>query len=544
MPEKPLRVMLIDDDRDDYLLTRELFEEIPGNGFSLDWAPDYDSGLEAIERCEHDVFLLDHRLGGRTGLELLREVMRKGCKSPVILLTGHNDRELDQAALEAGASDYLVKGQLDAANLERSIRYALQQKRHAEELESRVRERTEELARANAQLQEEVAERRRAEEALREAHRRKDAFLAMLAHELRNPLAPIRNALEVLRLAGDDPVRREEARAVMERQLQQAVRLVDDLLDLARIGQGKIELRRDRVPLAAVVQRAVETSRPLLESAGHQLTVCLPAQPVLLDVDPARMAQVLSNLLNNAAKYTEPGGHVWLTAEVQRDGPQAPPQLTLRVRDTGVGIPPGVLPLVFELFAQEERSRGRSQGGLGIGLALVRGLVELHGGTVDAASDGPGKGSEFLVHLPLPRQEPQAKGARGPSPDPAVSPASSRKRVLVVDDNRDAAESLALLLRLNGYDVRVAYDGEAALQVARDYLPDVAVLDLGLPRLDGYEVARRIRQEPALAGITLVAASGYGQEEDRRRSGEAGFDLHLIKPVEMEDLLRILSARP
>jgi signal transduction histidine kinase len=544
MPEKPLRVMLIDDDRDDYLLTRELFEEIPGNGFSLDWAPDYDSGLEAIERCEHDVFLLDHRLGGRTGLELLREVMRKGCKSPVILLTGQHDRELDQAALEAGASDYLVKGEIDAASLERSVRYALQQKRHAEELESRVRERTEELARANAQLQEEVAERRRAEEALREAHRRKDEFLAMLAHELRNPLAPIRNALEVLRLAGDDPARREEARAVMERQLQQAVRLVDDLLDLARIGQGKIELRRERVPLASVVQRAVETSRPLLESADHQLTVCLPAQPVLLDADPARLAQVLSNLLNNAAKYTEPGGHVWLTAEVQREGAQGAPELTLRVRDTGVGIPPEVLPQVFELFAQEERSRGRSQGGLGVGLTLVRGLVELHGGTVEAVSDGPGRGSEFIVRLPLPRQEALPKGNPGAAPELSGPPLSSRKKVLVVDDNRDAAESLSLLLRLNGYEVRTAYDGEAALQAARDYLPDVAVLDLGLPRMDGYEVARRIRQEPALAGITLVAASGYGQEEDRRRSGEAGFDQHLIKPVEMEDLLGILNARP
>ena len=398
----PIRVLLVDDDQDDYFLTRELLAEIPGKRFHLDWVPTYDAGLEAISRGEHEVFLIDYRLGAKTGLDLLREAQEKGCFGPMILLTGQGELEVDQAAMRARAADYLEKSRLDPTLLERSIRYALQQRRYEADLERKVEERTLELQRINKTLEQEIAERHRAEEALREADRRKDEFLATLAHELRNPLAPIRNALEIMRLASGNPKAIEQARVMTERQVTQMVRLIDDLLDISRITRGKLRLEIEDLFLGEVIESAVEISRPMIEKAGLTLNVTLPKAPVPLKGDRVRLSQVFSNLLNNAAKYTESGGSVTVTVEVSD-------AIYVRVRDTGVGIPAEMLPRLFELFTQVDRSLNRSQGGLGIGLALVRRLTEMHDGTVEATSDGPGKGSEFVVRLPLGG----ARGAKG-----------------------------------------------------------------------------------------------------------------------------------
>jgi PAS domain S-box-containing protein len=371
------------------------------------------------------------------------------------------------------------------------------------------------------------------EDELREVDRRKDEFLATLAHELRNPLAPIRNSLHVLRLADND---RETMRVheMIDRQVNHLIRLVEDLLEVARITSGKIELRRERIDLADVVRAAVETSRPAIERARHRLEVSLPDEPLVLEADSVRLAQVLANLLNNAAKYTEESGAIWLAA--RRQGRWA----TLSVRDTGVGIPPAMLPRVFDLFTQVDRTLGRSQGGLGIGLALVKRLVEMHGGSVEATSGGWGAGSEFTVRLPL--AAPLAVPASVPMA-PEESPASPtpRRRFLVVDDNRDAAESLALLLRLHGVDVEVAYDGASALETLRRQRCETVFLDLGMPGMDGFEVAARIRREPDLGGIVLVALTGWGQPEHRRQTTDAGFDHHLVKPVSLPELRSLLG---
>jgi PAS domain S-box-containing protein len=373
-------------------------------------------------------------------------------------------------------------------------------------------------------------ERKRAEEALREADRRKDEFLAMLSHELRTPLAPIRNGLHVLRLTGG-PGPAATALEMMDRQMQHLTRLVDDLLDVARLTRGKIRLDRRPVDLAEVVTRAVEAARPLVEARQHELTVSLPAGPLPLEADPLRLAQVLTNLLHNAAKFTPEGGRLTLSAVV------AGAEVVVRVRDNGVGIPAAVLPHVFELFAQADQPLDRSEGGLGVGLTLARSLVEMHGGSVAAHSDGPGRGSEFVVRLPL--REGPGPGAGPAGEERGTAPGA--RRVLVVDDNRDAAESLAMLLRATGHEVRTAHAGPAALEAARAHRPEVVLLDIGLPGLDGYEVARRLRAEPGFKGALLVALTGYGQDEDRRRSQAAGFDLHLVKPVDLATLQDALS---
>jgi PAS domain S-box-containing protein len=378
-------------------------------------------------------------------------------------------------------------------------------------------------------LEEEL--RRRADE-LAEADRRKDEFLAMLAHELRNPLSPIRSAVEVMQQLGlADPTLRW-AHDVVQRQVLHLSRLVDDLLDVSRINRDLIRLQRRPVELAEVVGQAVETVRPLLDGRQHRLTVALPPEKLWLEADPTRLVQVFTNLLHNAAKYTEPGGRVTVTAE--RAGPEA----LVRVRDTGVGIAPGLLPHIFDPFTQADHSLARSGGGLGVGLTLVRRLVQMHGGAVEAFSAGPGQGSEFTVRLPL-RPAPDRPGA---APDGEAAPARRRK-VLIVDDNVEGAQGLGLLLRLRGHRVVLAHDGEAAVEVARAQRPDVVVLDIGLPKLDGYAVARELRRLPGLAGVLLIAATGYGQDEDRRRAREAGFDYHLIKPVD-PNVLSELLARP
>jgi signal transduction histidine kinase/integral membrane sensor domain MASE1/ActR/RegA family two-component response regulator len=367
---------------------------------------------------------------------------------------------------------------------------------------------------------------------LAEADRRKDEFLAMLAHELRNPLAPLRNALEILKMRGADATMAGEAREMMERQLQQLVRLVDDLLDVSRINRGKIQLRKECIDLSAAISRAIETTRPVIDARGHELIVSLPDEPLTVEADRTRLAQVVANLLNNAAKYTEKAGRIWLTAE------RAGAEVVIRVRDTGIGIRPDLLPHVFDLFVQSERSLERSQGGLGIGLTLVRSLVEMHGGSVTAQSEGVGKGSEFIFRLPVLVEQTQAE-TRGADARPAA--ALPRRRVLVVDDNVDAAESLAMLLRISGQDVRVAHNGPAALETAAAYHPELVLLDIGLPGMTGYEVAERLRAQAGFDGTVLAAVTGYGQEEDRRRSRAAGIDYHLVKPVELEAVEAILT---
>jgi len=375
-------VLLIDDDKDDYFLTKELVGDIPGGRFTLDWASTYDAGLRAICGGTHDVYLLDYRLGAKTGIDLLKEADSHGYSGPVILLTGQGQSRTDLEALDAGADDYLEKTGLTPAILERAMRYALVQHRAATELERKVHERTEELAEAN--------------EALREANRRKDEFLSTLGHELRNPLAPILNGLEIMRLAADNPESITRQRERLERQVAQMTRLVEDLLDVSRITTGKLRLNREPLTLQQVVESALEISRPHLEKSRIVLSVNLPAEPVSLLADRVRLAQVFSNLLNNAAKYTEAGGRVSLNADLENAG-----SVRVRVRDSGVGIPAELLPMIFELFTQVNHTLNRSQGGLGVGLALVRRLVELHDGTVSAHSDGPGKGAEFTVILPL-----------------------------------------------------------------------------------------------------------------------------------------------
>jgi PAS domain S-box-containing protein len=378
-----------------------------------------------------------------------------------------------------------------------------------------------------------ITDRKRAEEALKEADRRKDEFLALLAHELRNPLAPIRNGLQVMRLAGDNADAVAKARAMMDRQLAHMVRLIDDLLDVSRISRNKMELRRSRVLLSDVISSAVETARPQVEAGGHELTVSLPPEPVYLDADLTRLAQVFANLLTNSAKYTEPGGHIWLTAERRGN------EVVASVRDTGIGIPGEALPNIFDMFSQVDRSLERTAGGLGIGLALVKGLVEMHGGTVAAASDGPGAGSTFTVRLPALAGEPEPLPvAPADANGHALGPA---RRVLVVDDNRDSAGSMAAMLRLLGHEVATAHDGLEAVAAAEAFRPEVILMDVGMPRLNGLDATRRIREQDWGRRPTIVALTGWGQDADRARTRAAGCDGHLVKPVSLFDLQNLLT---
>ena len=381
-----------------------------------------------------------------------------------------------------------------------------------------------ERRRAEKQLQEQAA-------ALAEADRRKNEFLAMLAHELRNPLAPIRNAAQVLALSAGNREVVRSASEMIGRQVGQMVRLVDDLLDVSRISRGKIELRRERIELASSVHHAVEAARSLYHSMGHDLTVTLPPKPIYLNADPTRLAQVVGNLLNNACKFTDKGGRISLT--VERAGGRA----VIRVRDTGIGIAADQLPHIFDMFTQVDTSLERSVSGLGIGLTLVKNLVEMHDGTVEVSSAGLGRGSEFVVRLPVSAVTPEPP----PEPPPGEPEPTTGRRILVVDDNRDSAESLADLLKLTGNETHTAHDGLEAVEAAATFRPGVVLLDIGLPKMNGYEAARKIRAQPWGKGMVLVALTGWGQDEDRRKSKEAGFDGHLVKPVDLAALTKLLA---
>lgn len=395
-----------------------------------------------------------------------------------------------------------------------------------------------------------LSERKRLEDELRkhaseldEADKRKNEFLAMLGHELRNPLAPIRNAVKIMKQRGSEDPALCWARDVIDHQVQQLAQLVDDLLEISRVTRGKVRLQKEVVDVTTIIAYAVETSRPIIDSHRHRLSIGLPPSPLRVEADPVRMAQALSNLLNNAAKYTEDGGQLRLSAGAEGE------DVVFRVRDNGIGIPPDMLASVFNLFTQVDHSLDRSQGGLGLGLTLVRSLVEMHGGTVEASSEGLGKGSEFVIRLPSGGPLNQAYADPPVADDSAdllvaASDRSGRpsRRVLVVDDNVASAQSLAMLLSLEGHEVQVVHDGPTALEAVREYHHEVVLMDIGLPDMNGYEVARRLRQQPELGHPLLVAITGYAEDEARRRSRDAGFDHHLVKPVDPDGVLALLAS--
>ena len=452
-------------------------------------------------------------------LELLRLAIRRQpawSDFPLLVVTAEGaDSELVLHTLETLGNVTLLQRPVRVPALVSAVRAALRARRR------------------QYQIRDYLGESDRIATALREADRRKDEFLAILAHELRNPLAPLRNALEALRLKPHDREAAAWARAVMERQVAQMVRLIDDLLDLSRVSRGRIELRHERSDLASLVNGALEICGAAIKAGGHKLTLDLPAGALPLSVDPTRIVQVICNLISNAAKYTPPGGRITVSARRQ-DG-----ALEFSVRDTGIGIPHDMLQKVFDMFTQVTQSVERSQGGLGIGLTLVKRLVELHGGTVEARSAGPGRGSEFVVRLP---EHPEAAmPMRVAAPPQAATPAAGR-RILVADDNRDAADSLAFMLRLAGHEVRIAYDGQQAIDMAEAFRPALALIDIGMPRLNGYETARRLRAKPYGETMLLIALTGWGQADDRNRSLAAGFDHHIVKPVDPSMLERLLAA--
>ena len=502
--KRPL-IVLADDNAD----MRDYVSRLLADRYEVVAVADGQAALDAVEKKLPDLVLSDVMMPVMDGFEFLRRIRTDERKReiPVILLSARAGEESRIEALEAAADDYLVKP-FSAREL---------------------------LATVDTHIKT-VEIRRQLIDQLREQDRRKDEFIAMLAHELRNPLAPIRNALQLIRLSDNDRTRLDHATTIMQRQIDQMVRLVDDLLDVARISRNKLELRKELVDIAVVVRSAVDTSRPVIEVSQNDLQISLPSQTVLLDADPVRLAQVVSNLLNNAARYSRPGGRISLTATTNAG------ELILKVSDTGIGIEPQKLSQIFDMFVQLDSSDPHPQGGLGVGLTLVRRLIEMHGGTVEAHSDGAGKGSEFIVRLPI--------TATTDDQTPAVeigtthTVADIRRRILVVDDNVDSAESMAMMLELSGHDVALAHDGEEAIERAKEFQPDVAFLDLGMPKLNGYEAARSIREQPWGRHMLLVALTGWGQEDDKRRTREAGFDAHIVKPIDFAALEKLLSKNP
>jgi signal transduction histidine kinase len=584
IPDARVSILLVDD-QPSRLLTYESI--LSGLGQNLVSAR---SGLEALDklmRQEFAVVLLDVSMPDMDGFEAARLIHEhpRFEKTPIIFVTGVHVSELDRlTGYKVGAVDYvsipvvpeilrskvavlveLYLKRRELRELNRTLAQANErlaqanttlQAEKTRELETlnRVLQRANtELEQANRTLQSEVAERSRVERALKEADRHKDEFLAMLAHELRNPLAPILNAVQLMRKKPLGDPQLVWSRDVIERQLTHLSRLVDDLLDVSRITRGKINLSREPVEVAGLVARAVETVQPLIAERAHQFTVDVPDEPIRVFGDPLRLTQALGNVLANAAKYTERQGRISLGAR-QSDG-----MVEIRVRDSGIGIPADLLPLIFDMFTQLNHETGRSQSGLGIGLALVRKLLDMHGGTVTASSEGDGMGSEFLIRLPVMANDlaraPAVGDRHGNGRDTSTvvstsaeadarAPLQVRRRILVADDNSDALESLATLLELGGHEVFSAANGALALECAERHLPEVALLDIGMPKLDGYEVARRIRAQPWGRRITLVALTGWGQDSDRRRSGEAGFDSHLVKPLDLDKLTELLGRLP
>jgi signal transduction histidine kinase len=504
------------------------------------------SGAEALEKLMSDEFavvLLDVNMPGMDGFEtatLIHEHPRYE-KTPIIFITGVNISDLDRLqGYKLGAVDY-VSIPVVPEILRSKVAVLVElycQRRELRQVNRSLAEANSRLALANSTLQvEKTRELEQLNSTLREANRHKDEFLAMLAHELRNPLAPIHNAVQLMRNPQLPPEQLVWTREVIERQVRHLTKLVDDLLDVSRITRGKINVVRESIELATVVERAVETVQPMLVLQRHELVVKVEPEPLLLDGDLTRLTQIVGNILSNAIKYTDDGGRIELTAGSIGD------HVEIRVRDNGIGIEPEVLPLVFDLFAQASQLNGRSQTGLGIGLALAKRLAEMHGGDVQASSDGPGKGSEFVVRLPRKKNDGAASAVHADveqAPEATMSMAA--RRILLADDNRDALETLARLLQLGGHEIHKAVDGVQALEAATRVRPDLVLLDIGMPGMDGYEVARRIRSQPWGRAAKLVALSGWGQESDRKRSREAGFDTHCIKPLDPQRLSMLLAS--
>ena len=538
-PEAPKQVnILLVDDTPGKLLTYEtMLEDLGENLVKVNSG---EQALQQLLKTEFAVVLLDVCMPQLDGFELATMIRQHPrCQhTAIIFISAVQMSDIDrQKGYEMGAVDYLsvpVVPELLRARVGVFIdlyRKTVALERMNQQLEARVAERT-------AELEKDLAERKRLEQALITADRRKDAFLATLAHELRNPLAPIRTAVDTMWLRPVEDPTLLQCRDVIGRQVEHMTRLVDDLMDISRITRGNIKLERKPVDVADIVRRAVETHRPLFDARRHNLTVDIPVDVLAVEGDLTRLAEAVGNLLNNAAKYTDEHGRIAVRVDADdRD-------VRIRVSDTGMGIPPELLPTVFEMFTQIDHTLHRSQGGLGIGLALVRELTEMHGGRVEGFSEGLGKGSEFVLTLPLrPDLVPALQAARA---EPAVVTEAPGVpcRVLVVDDNRDAATSLAAMLRLSGSEVETAHDGLQALRIAERFRPSLVLLDIGMPGMSGFEVARKIRSKPWGASVRLVAQTGWGQEEDRQRAREAGFDVHLTKPVDYSSLMQLMPGRP
>ena len=512
----PVHFLLVDDLEENLLALQGLLRR---DGLVLLKARSGEAALELLLQYDVALALVDVQMPEMDGFELA-ELMRgteRTRRVPIIFLTaGTADRSRRFRGYEAGAVDFLQKPiEPDILKSKADVFFELYRQRQ-------------EISRL-------LLESREQAEALRAADRRKDEFLATLAHELRNPLAPVRTALQILKLAPGDPAQFVKAQQMMVRQLSHMVRLIDDLLDISRISTGKIDLKLRRVRASSVLDAAIEASRPALDAGGHELTVSVPDQDIWLDVDPMRVAQMLNNLLTNAAKYTPEAGKITLTLRTEDR------QAVFEVSDTGVGIPEEMLSKVFDMFTQVDRSLDRAQGGLGIGLSLVKSLTEMHGGSVRAYSQGLGRGSTFTVRLPLASAEPTQSDSVEDSH--AEEPPSRKRslRVLIVDDNVDGAESLAMLLQLQGHETATAHSGPDALRLMPRFQADIVFLDIGLPGMNGYDVAQQMRAEATFGNPTLVALTGWGSTEDRRRSSEAGFDYHVTKPVEPGELESILA---
>jgi two-component system, sensor histidine kinase len=518
--EADYRVLLLAPTRRDREATRQLL----GRAGISSLAYDGQKSLKGeIESSVGAILMTDAAFADPNIDHLLGALSRQPAWSdiPVVLLC-RTDPQSHAAEKVVNSLSNLTL--LERPTSSRTLLSSIQAALRARARQYELRDKFEEIRGTAAQL-------RATEAALREADQRKDLFLATLAHELRNPLAPIRTAAQILASPKLGLPRLQWAQNVIHRQVGHMALLLDDLLDIARITQGKLELKKTRVTLTDVVESAVEAARPLIDSKQHQFTVTLPPEKLSFEADELRLSQVLSNLLTNAAKYTDPAGHIALSGTVQNG------TLRLSVKDDGIGLSSEALTRIFEMFSQVESAATRSEGGLGIGLALVKGLLDLHGGTIVARSDGPGHGSEFTVRLPL-NDPPCLKPAELGGP-PA---ATAAHRVMVADDNKDAADSLAMLLELAGHEVRVARGGRAALSLAQTFRPDVAIIDIGMPDLNGYEVARQLRREPWGTGISLVALTGWGRDDDRQQASDAGFDRHITKPVDPETIDRLLTA--
>ena len=561
MSEKA-NILLVDDQPERLLTYEVILESLDQN---LVRALSGEEAFEKLHEREFAAILLDVSMPGMNGFEtaaLVRNHPRFG-QTPIIFVTGVHITDLDRLrGYEMGAADYVYVPVIPDV-LRGKVQVLVQlylQRRELAQLNERLAATNDELAeahtrlqaentrelqklnrtleRANAQLISEVAERKHAEALLKEEARRKDEFISILGHELRNPLAAMQSGIELLRTASPAESKLPWARELLQRQLKHLKRLIDDLLDVTRITSGRVQLQREIIDLRSVIEHSLDAAQPLINEHKHEVRVNLPPDPLYMSGDPVRLTQVFGNLLTNAAKYTSPGGTITLSAELDAGPPRA---VTVRVRDTGAGIPEEMLDRVFELFTQADHDATRTQTGLGIGLALVRAMADLHGGSVHATSDGPGQGSEFVVRLPL-----LGEGARK-QVEPAVvasNPPRCGLRLLIIDDNEDLAKGLSIYLsERSGHEVRCANTGEAGIALAREFKPDAVLLDIGLPDIDGYEVARRLRAEDALEDVPLIGISGFSTAADRKRAKRAGFDRYFVKPIAFDKLNDALAER-